>query len=146
MKILIDGDGCPVTGIAVKTARTFGINAVIYCDTSHDMHAFEAEVVTVSKGADSADFALVNDARRGDIVITQDYGLAAMALAKNAIPITQNGMIINEWNIDSLLMSRHAAKAARRAGKRLKGPAKRTKEQNKDFEKALLSVIKSNLS
>lgn len=115
MKILIDGDGCPVTGIAVKTARTFGINAVIYCDTSHDMHAFEAEVVTVSKGADSADFALVNDARRGDIVITQDYGLAAMALAKNAIPITQNGMIINERNIDSLLMSRHAAKAARRA-------------------------------
>lgn len=55
-------------------------------------------------------------------------------------------MIINERNIDSLLMSRHAAKAARRAGKRLKGPAKRTKEQNKDFEKALLSVIKSNLS
>ena len=146
MKILIDGDGCPVTGIAVKAARTFGINAVIYCDTSHDMHAFEAEVVTVSKGADSADFALVNDARRGDIVITQDYGLAAMALAKNAIPITQNGMIINERNIDSLLMSRHTAKAARRAGKRLKGPAKRTKEQNRDFEKALLSVIKSNLS
>ncbi len=146
MKILIDGDGCPVTGIAVKTARAFGINAVIYCDTSHDMHAFETEVVTVSKGADSADFALVNDAKPGDIVITQDYGLAAMALAKNARPITQNGMIINELNIDSLLMRRHAAKAASRAGKRLKGPPKRTKEQNRDFERALLSVIKSNLS
>lgn len=146
MKILIDADGCPVTGIAVEMAAKAGIKAIIYCDTSHEFSDAAAEVVTVSKGADSADFALVNDAEVGDIVITQDYGLAAMALAKKATPITQNGLIISDNNIDSLLMSRHAAKAARRAGKHLKGPHKRTEKQNNDFKASLFALIKSNLS
>ncbi len=122
MKILIDADGCPVTAVAVEEAKRHGIEAVIYCDTSHEFTNTEARVVTVSKGADSADFALVNDAEKGDVVITQDYGLAAMALAKGAVPITQNGLIINDFNIASLLESRHSAKQARRAGAHIKGP------------------------
>lgn len=141
MKILIDADGCPVTKIAVEEAEKHNIEAVIYCDTSHDFSSYNAKVITVSKGADSADFALVNDAESDDVVITQDYGLAAMALAKKAIPVTQNGLIINDFNIDGLLTSRHVAKAARRAGKHMKGPAKRTPKQDEDFRKALLSLI-----
>ncbi len=142
LKILIDADGCPVTRIAVDEAEKHGIEAIIYCDTSHDFSSYNAKVITVSKGADSADFALVNDAEKGDIVITQDYGLAAMALAKKAIPLTQNGLVINDFNIDGLLNSRHEAKAARRAGKHLKGPSKRTHKQDADFTAALLSLIK----
>ncbi len=141
MKILIDADGCPVTHIVLKEAACHGIEAVIYCDTSHAFSDAEARVVTVSKGADSADFALVNDAESGDIIVTQDYGLAAMGLAKKAVPITQNGLIINESNIDTLLQSRHLTKRARRAGIRTKGPKKRTKEQDSAFVKALLTLI-----
>ncbi len=70
MKILIDADGCPVTTLAVKIANTHKIKALIFCDTSHEIALDGAEVTTVSKGADSADFALVNKAERGDIVIT----------------------------------------------------------------------------
>lgn len=141
MKILIDADGCPVTAVAVKEAKRHGVEAVIYCDTSHEFTDTEARVVTVSKGADSADFALVNDAEKGDVVVTQDYGLAAMALAKGAVPITQNGLIINDFNIASLLESRHSAKQARRAGAHIKGPKKRTKQQDLDFRKALLTLL-----
>ena len=141
MKILIDADGCPVTAIAVEEAKRHGIEAVIYCDTSHEFTNTEARVVTVSKGADSADFALVNDAEKGDIVVTQDYGLAAMALAKGAVAITQNGLIINDFNIASLLESRHSAKQARRAGAHIKGPKKRTKQQDLDFRKGLLTLL-----
>lgn len=141
MKILIDADGCPVTKIAVDEAEKHSIKAVIYCDTSHDFSSYNAKVITVSKGSDSADFALVNDAENGDIVITQDYGLAAMALAKKAIAITQNGLIINDFNIDGLLTGRHVAKAARRAGKHVKGPARRTQRQDEEFRAALLSLI-----
>lgn len=141
MIILIDADGCPVTAIAVEEAKRHGIEAVIYCDTSHEFTNTEARVVTVSKGADSADFALVNYAEKGDIVVTQDYGLAAMALAKGAVPITQNGLIINDFNIASLLESRHSAKQARRAGAHIKGPKKRTKQQDLDFRKALLTLL-----
>ena len=144
MKILIDADGCPVTKLAVKLATERGISAIIVCDTSHEFSIDGAETITVSKGADSADFALVNKAENGDIIITQDYGLTAMALAKRANVITQNGLIINNFNIDSLLYSRHMAKKAQRSGKHLKGPSKRTKDQDEAFEKALIALLNKN--
>ena len=82
MKILIDADGCPVTKIAIKIAQKFNIKVIIFCDTSHQFNFDDVKVITVDKGSDSADFALVNAASEKDIVITQDYGLAAMALSK----------------------------------------------------------------
>ena len=140
MKILIDADGCPVTAAAVQAAEQNNIKALVFCDTSH------AEVITVSKGADSADFALVNRIEPGDIIVTQDYGLAAMALAKKGRPITQNGLVISERNIDTLLASRHIAKKVRRAGGRLKGPSKRSSEQDDHFKKALSALINANFT
>ena len=88
MKILIDADGCPV----VK--QTIEIEVIVFCDTSHIINSDYAKTVTVSKGADSVDFALVNQVSRGDIVVTQDYGLSAMVLSKGGKPITQNKSII----------------------------------------------------
>jgi hypothetical protein len=76
-----------------------------------------------------------------DIVITQDYGLAAMCMAKSAIPISQNGMIYNNDNIDALLLQRHTAKKIRMAGGRTKGNTKRTKEQNFIFENKLRELV-----
>lgn len=146
MKILIDADGCPVTAAAVQAAEQNNIKALVFCDTSH-VFAFEnAEVITVSKGADSTDFALVNRIEPGDIIVTQDYGLAAMALAKKGRPITQNGLVISERNIDTLLASRHIAKKVRRAGGRLKGPSKRSSEQDDHFKKALSALINANFT
>ncbi len=145
MRILIDADGCPVTKLAIKTAKQFNIEPIIFCDTSHIFNYNDVKVITVGKGADSADFALVNQIEEKDIVVTQDYGLAAMALSKKGLPITQNGMVITNGNIDYLLATRYSAKKARMAGKHLKGPSKRTQKQNEDFEKALISLIKSTL-
>lgn len=82
MRILIDADGCPVTKIAIKAAKQFKIEPIIFCDTSHIFNYNDVKVITVGKGADSADFALVNQIEEKDIVVTQDYGLAAMALSK----------------------------------------------------------------
>ncbi len=95
----------------------------------------------MDKGSDSADFALIRHVEPGDIVVTQDYGLAAMMLAKRGYPITQNGKRLTDANIDTLLLTRHAAKKARRGGYRLKGPSKRTAEQDKDFQAALRRLI-----
>lgn len=145
MRILIDADGCPVTKLAIKTAKQFNIEPIIFCDTSHIFNYNDVKVITVGKGADSADFALVNQIEEKDIIVTQDYGLAAMALSKKGLPITQNGMVITNGNIDYLLATRYSAKKARMAGKHLKGPSKRTQKQNEDFEKALISLIKSTL-
>ena len=140
-KILIDADGCPVVDLTVRTAREAGLECLILCDTSHVFDKPGAQTLVVSKGADSVDFALVNRVRPGDVVVTQDYGLAALCLARCATVLHQNGFVYDEDNIDSLLMARHTAKKLRRAGGRLRGPAPRTKQQDADFERCLRDVL-----
>ena len=141
MKVFIDADGCPVVDIAVRLAKEAEVECIIICDTSHVFEKQGATTITVPKGNDSVDFALVNMVKKGDIVVTQDYGLAAMCLAKQAIPVSQDGMMYDDSNIDSLLMQRHTAKKVRMSGGRLKGPAKRTQGQNKAFEEKLSGLL-----
>ncbi|MFY9197932.1 MAG: DUF188 domain-containing protein [Acutalibacteraceae bacterium] len=143
MRILIDADGCPVVDIACEIARDTSTQCIIICDTSHFFSKQGARTITVSKGADSVDFALVNMLKQGDIVITQDYGLAAMCLAREAIPISQDGMVYNNDNIDALLLARHNAKKIRNAGGRLKGVPKRTQSQNEMFRQKLKNIIEN---
>ena len=141
MKILIDGDGCPVVERTVKLANKFKIPVYILCDTAHEIHYAGATTLVYTKGADSVDFALVNKAEKGDIIITQDYGLAAMGLAKHALVLNQSGRPYTHENIDGLLFGRHASKKARMAGYRTKGPKKRREEENDAFEKALIEIF-----
>lgn len=144
MTIFIDADGCPVVDLTLSTARRFQIPCVIVCDTSHVFARPGVQTVTVPKGADSADFALVNRICPGDAVITQDYGLAAMCLARGAVCINQNGMIYDDGNISGLLEFRHAAGKIRRAGGRLKGPGKRTHAQDIAFVQALERLLRAD--
>ena len=99
MRIFIDADGCPVTESAINFAKQHNIECYVVCDTSHEFSFNYASVITVSKGKDSADYKIVNLISPGDIVVTQDYGLAAMCLAKNARAINQNGLIYTDNNI-----------------------------------------------
>lgn len=142
MRILIDADGCPVVDLTVKLAKKYGIECTILCDTSHEFNRDGAKTVVVEKGADSVDFKIVNLVGEGDIVVTQDYGLAAMCLARKAIPVSQNGLVYTDKNIDQLLFTRYVSKKIRNAGGRMKGPSKRTPEQDKAFEAALERLIK----
>lgn len=141
MVIFIDADGCPVVDLTLKIANQYHLKAIILCDTSHEFQRDGAEIIVVSKGADSVDFALVNRIQNGDIAVTQDYGLAAMCMAKGAIPISQNGMVYTDENIDALLLARHTAKKIRNAGGRLRGSRKRTEQQNVDFARELERLI-----
>lgn len=142
VKLLVDADGCPVVNEAIAKAQKYGVPVLLLCDTSHEMQREGAETIVVSKGADSADFALVNRVGKGDVVVTQDYGLAAMVLAKRGVPIDQNGRVYTDDNIGSLLGSRHVAKKIRQGGGRLKGPKKRRPEQNAQFEESLEGLLK----
>ena len=141
MKILIDADGCPVIKQATQIAKESNIEVVIFCDTSHIINSDYAQIITVSKGADSVDFALVNEVKSGDIVVTQDYGLAAMVLSKGGKAITQNGMIISDSNLGLLLTSRYESKKARMSGAHLKGPKKRTAQNDEEFIKSFKSLL-----
>ena len=144
MKIFIDADGCPVTNIAVKLAKKFKIPCTVICDTAHSIHCDGAETITVDKGADSADFRLVNLISAGDIAVTQDYGLAAMCLSRKAFVLNQDGKMYTEDNISGLLEFRAVSAKIRRSGGRTKNIPKRTPQQDRDFEAALSDLIKQN--
>ena len=137
MKIYIDADGCPVVKNTLKIAKEFHILCVIICDTAHQIEHENAETIVVDKGADSVDFCLENLIQKGDIAVTQDYGLAAMCLSKRAIVLDQDGKEYTNENISGLLEFRAVSKKIRQSGGRLKGMPKRTISQDIAFEQAL---------
>lgn len=143
MKILVDADACPVVPAVERIAAEAGIPVMLFCDTNHILVSGYSEIKVIGAGRDAVDFALLKECNRGDIVVTQDYGLAAMILGKGAYGIHQNGLRYTDANIDGLLMDRHMAKKARQSKQRRhgKGPARRTPEDDRQFEEALKKLL-----
>lgn len=146
MHILVDADACPVVRIVEKIAKQKQIPCILLCDTNHVFTSDYSEIKVVGAGADAVDYVLINICHKGDVVVTQDYGVAAMALGKGAFAIHQSGKWYTDANIDQMLMERHMAKKARMGkGKyHIKGSAKRTEEDNKRFEESLRQLLESN--
>ena len=142
MRILVDADACPVKQIIVRVAKSKNIPVTMLIDTSHELSDGYSTIITVDKQADSVDYALMGLLSCDDIVVTQDYGLAAMVIGKGARAINQNGLIFTDANMDALLMQRHIGQKTRRGGGRTKGPAKRTKEDDICFEAAFEQILK----
>ena len=146
--ILVDADACPVVREAVEAGRLHRLPVTLLCDEHHLLASDYARVQHVSSGADAVDLALMNLCRRGDIVVTQDYGLAAMVLGKGAFAIHHTGKQYTNENIELMLMERHMARKARRAsGKHhLRGPARFTNEDRMRFRAALEQLISAALN
>lgn len=147
MRILVDADACPVVRITEQTAREHGIPVTLLCDTNHILSSDYSEIKVVDHGRDSVDLALINLCASRDIVVTQDYGVAALALGKGAYAIQQSGHIYRDGNIEGLLQDRWAGQKARRSHEKvhLKGPKKRTPEDDEHFRRALEDLIKEAL-
>lgn len=143
-RVLVDADACPVVRIVERVAKAYGVPVTLLCDTNHVLVSADSEVKVIGAGADAVDFALINLCRSGDIVVTQDYGVAAMALGKGARAIHQSGRLYTQDNIDQMLMERHLARKARMGkGKHhLKGPKKRTKKDDEAFEAAFEELVR----
>lgn len=143
ISIWVDADACPVVHIVEQIARAKGIPVTLLCDTNHVLTSDYSQVRVIGAGADAVDLALINACQRGDVVVTQDYGVAALALGKGAHAMHQSGMRYTSENMDRLLMERHLARKARMGkGKHhLKGPSKRTWEDDERFEAAFTSLL-----
>lgn len=143
MRIYVDADACPVVRQTEEISKKYNVPVTLICDTNHILNSDYSDIIVADVGADSVDFLLVNRCKKGDIVVSQDYGVAAMALGKGAYPIHQSGKWYTNENIDELLMQRHIAKAVRRSNNknRLKGPKKRTEEDNERYMISLEKLI-----
>ncbi len=141
-KILIDGDACPSISLIEQTAIKYNIPVLIITDTSHNIISEYSKVIIVDKSSQSVDIKLINEVNCGDIVISQDYGVATMTLAKNAYCISPKGLIFTNDNIDDLMLSRYINQKLRNSGKHVKGPKKRTIEDDKNLIESLEKIIK----
>ena len=143
MRIFVDADACPVIKQTEQVAKQYSVPVILLCDTNHVLTSDYSEVKIIGAGADAVDFALINLCHAGDIVVTQDYGVAAMALGRCAFAIHQDGWQYTEANIDRLLAERHIAKKARRSSRKnhLKGFRKRTAEDDKRFVVGLRNLL-----
>ncbi len=148
MNIYVDADACPVVSIVEKIGKKYNISVTLLCDTNHVLHSEYSEVVVVGAGADAVDYKLISLCRRGDIVVSQDYGVAAMALGKGAFAIHQSGRWYTDENIDQMLMERHLNKKARRASHKnhRKGPKKRTEEDDERFRQSFEKMVQKAVS
>ena len=149
MQIFVDADACPVVSIVEAVARKYGVAVTLLCDTNHVLYSDYSEVVVVGAGTDAVDYKLISICRKGDIVVSQDYGVAAMALGKGSYAIHQSGKWYTDENIDQMLMERHLNKKARRSSQKnhIKGPRKRTDADDERFsqsmEKMVLMAVKN---
>lgn len=150
LHIYVDADACPVVRIVEKIAEKYTIPVTLLCDTNHVLQSDYSEVIVVGAGADAVDYKLISICHKGDIVVSQDYGVAAMALGKGAYAIHQSGKWFTNDNIDEMLFSRHIAKVMRNSKKKshLKGGRKRNSDDDKNFEmsfeRLILNVLGKN--
>lgn len=155
--LFIDADACPVTRESIDCARRAGVAVVIAGnstqnlerhirrddprDAEHARRGFWVTTLDVSVGADSADFAIVERLQAGDVVVTQDIGLASMVLGRDAAAIGVRGRVYDKATIDMQLFIRHEEKKVRRAGGRTRGPAAFTSEDRARFKRNLTELL-----
>lgn len=145
MMIFVDADGCPVVDLAISIAKKYNLHITVVKNYAVEINSDYAEIVTVDISRDSADYYIVNRIQKGDIVITQDNGLAAMCLAKDALCINQNGYIINSYNIDAMLNRRHLNQKLRREKNIYTKFKKRNPHANEDFKENFINLIEKNI-
>lgn len=147
--VFIDADACPVTREAIQVARAHGAGVVLIADTNTALAKYVrpgVEAINVTPGPDSADFAIVQRLQPGDVVVTQDIGVAAMALGRGAGAVSPRGRIFYLSTIDAELEVRHAEKRHRRQGGRTGGPSPFTEENREHFVESLERLLRQGVS
>lgn len=144
MKIYVDADACPVKDIIISESKATKIPVILVTSFSHFSNAKQplgVETIYVDSGADAADYRIMKLATKGDIIITQDYGLASLGLAKGCTVLHHNGFIYTNDNIDQLLQTRYLGAMARKSGQRTKGPKPFKPEDKEKFRELFKRVI-----
>ena len=141
MKVLVDADACPkrVLQLCLEVGARYELPVWTVASFNHNINSDHH--VIVGNTSQEADIKVVNLAEKGDVVITQDWGLAAMVLGKQARCLSPGGREFRPEDMEFLLEEREIKAKHRRGGGRTKGPKKRTREDDITFEKKLEMII-----
>lgn len=142
MRVIVDADACPGRDMIERAAKENNIEVIMYCDINHTIYSDYSTIKVVDSGFQSVDMKVVNETNKEDIIVTQDYGVAAMVLGKKAYAISPKGYIYDNDNIERLLFERHLSFKARRSGKKTSNPKKRTREDSERLYKNILKIMR----
>ena len=145
MRIIVDADACPGRNLIEKAAKEFNIEVIMMCDYSHVLTSDYSTIRYIESGFQNVDMAVANEALAGDIIVSQDYGVAAMVLGKKAYAINPKGYIYDNENIERLLFERHLSQKARKSGSRTSNPKKRTNDDDDRLYANLIKLIKAQI-
>jgi hypothetical protein len=138
MVVYLDADGMPFRDVVTDCARRFSVTVVAVTDRAHEIAPEEHLVhVTVDSGRDAVDFAIVNRVRKGDVVVTQDLGLASLVLHKGAVVISPRGHLYREKSMDRQLYVRWLHRKIRAAGGKVRGPRRLSHVERDRFRRLL---------
>ena len=146
LRVIVDADSCPKNCLQLvqKLSNIYDFQVITIASFNHQIN--HAHHLITGDEDQATDIAVMNNTQAGDIVITQDWGLAAVVLGKKARVIAPNGRIYEVGQIDFLLEEREILAKFRRSGGRTKGPAKRTIHDDQRFEQNLIMVLKESIS
>lgn len=144
MRILVDADACPGKHIIEEVAKKFGLELILYCDINHILTSNYATIKYMDSGFQSVDMKIANEAKAQDIIVTQDYGVAAMVLGKKAYAISPKGNIYSNDNIDKLLFERHISAKVRRGGGKTASHKKRSSEDDTRLRENLIKLVRKS--
>ena len=144
MRVLVDADACPGRSFIEEAAKNFNVQVILYCDMNHVLNSDYSTVVYVESGFQNVDMVIANKAEKNDIVVTQDYGVAAMVLGRGAYAVSPRGYIYSNNNIDRLLLERHLSQKVRKGGGKTTNPKKRTKDDDKSLYESLIKLLGYN--
>ncbi|MFC0015782.1 MULTISPECIES: YaiI/YqxD family protein [Allobacillus] len=145
MKIIVDADASPVKSEVIEVANEFGLGVLLvmsYAHFSAEQYPSFVETVYVDSESEAADYKVMQLANAGDLIITQDYGLASLVLSKGCSAMHHKGFLYTHENIDRLLTSRYLNQQARKSGQRFKGPKPFTGEEREIFREKLVRIVK----
>lgn len=146
MKIYVDADACPVKDIIIDEAIQRELEVTLVTSISHfslQEHPVGVETIYVDNDSEAADYRIMKLARKDDLVVTQDYGLASLTLAKGCKVMHHKGFMYTNKNIDDMLQTRYLSAQARKAGQRTKGPKAFTKEDKEIFRQKFIRILAS---
>lgn len=141
MRILVDADACPSINLITQIAVDNNIELYLYSDSTHNIINEYANVITLDKRCQSVDIVIANEIKKEDLLITQDFGLATMALAKKALVVHPKGIIYTDNNIDQLIFERYINNKSRKQNIHIKGPKKRKEEDNTNLINSLKKCL-----
>ena len=141
MRILVDADACPVKEEIIRVGKKYGLEVLYFVDVNHQLKSDYAKIFVVDQGADSVDLALINQMAKDDIVVSQDYGVATLAIGKKGYVLLPSGKELHQDNIDMHMFERHISREERKRGRRGSRHKKRTSNDNERFEESLKFMV-----